>query len=37
VQICDWHSNIETCNEISSADLKKYSHSDLIGAVPPNF
>ncbi|HEY7980849.1 MAG TPA: pentapeptide repeat-containing protein [Candidatus Eremiobacteraceae bacterium] len=37
VQICDWHSSIETCNEISSADLKKYSHSDLTGAIPPNF
>jgi uncharacterized protein YjbI with pentapeptide repeats/beta-lactamase regulating signal transducer with metallopeptidase domain len=37
VQICDWHSNTETCNEISSADLKKYSHSDLTGALLPNF
>jgi uncharacterized protein YjbI with pentapeptide repeats/beta-lactamase regulating signal transducer with metallopeptidase domain len=37
VQICDRHSNIETCKEISSADLKKYAHSDLTGAVPPNF
>jgi uncharacterized protein YjbI with pentapeptide repeats/beta-lactamase regulating signal transducer with metallopeptidase domain len=37
VQICDWHNNTESCNEISSADLKKYSHSDLTGAVPPNF
>jgi uncharacterized protein YjbI with pentapeptide repeats/beta-lactamase regulating signal transducer with metallopeptidase domain len=37
VQICDWHSNTESCSQISSADLKKYSHSDLTGAVPPNF
>jgi uncharacterized protein YjbI with pentapeptide repeats/beta-lactamase regulating signal transducer with metallopeptidase domain len=37
VQICDWQSSVESCKEISSADLKKYSHSDLTGAISPNF
>lgn len=37
VQICDWHNDVETCQAISSADLKKYSHSSLTGAVTPNF
>ncbi|HEY5095159.1 MAG TPA: pentapeptide repeat-containing protein [Candidatus Eremiobacteraceae bacterium] len=37
VQICDWHNDVETCQAISSADLKKYSHSRLTGAVTPTF
>ncbi len=37
VQICDSQGDTETCKAISSADLKKYSHSDLTGAVPPDF
>jgi len=37
VQICDWHNDVETCQAISSADLKKYSHSSLTGAVTPTF
>jgi uncharacterized protein YjbI with pentapeptide repeats/beta-lactamase regulating signal transducer with metallopeptidase domain len=37
VQICDWQNNVKSCREISSAELKRLSHSNLTGAVPPNF
>ncbi|HKW44556.1 MAG TPA: pentapeptide repeat-containing protein [Candidatus Eremiobacteraceae bacterium] len=37
VRICDWHGDNETCSAVSAADLKKYSHSDLAGAILPNF
>ena len=37
VQLCDRHNDVSTCRAISSADLKRYSHSELIGAVLPSF
>ena len=37
VQLCDWRDGVTSCRAISGADLKRYSHSDLIGAVLPTF
>jgi uncharacterized protein YjbI with pentapeptide repeats/beta-lactamase regulating signal transducer with metallopeptidase domain len=37
VQLCDWHDDVTACRAISGADLKRYSHSNLTGAVLPSF
>lgn len=37
VRICDDSSGTQSCALISAADLRALSHSDLTGAIPPNF
>jgi len=37
VQLCDWHDGTASCRAVSGADLKRYSHSELTGAILPSF